>query len=190
MVKYDSLVSSKLHEALSQAFDTLWADQQLAPDWHPHSTEMVQDLVHPSMYPLVYGRSKVIKEEVFGVVDAIRKWAGKGNVIAKDDWISDPQLQRIEYNVGSAKIPPQYWSSQYQWLPANLAFQEDGRVKFTSYINNLHPNRYPEIYETIESLINTAIPAWDQCLASAAGHDGKEGPGRIRSRFSYPADPD
>jgi hypothetical protein len=39
---------------------------------------MVQDLVRPSMYLLVYGQSRVFKEEVVGVEDAITKWAEKG----------------------------------------------------------------------------------------------------------------
>ena len=60
-----------------------------------------------------------------------------------------------------------YWSRNYQWLPANLAFQDDGTVRFTSYINNLHPNKHPEIYRLVEKLIDKAIPAWDAVLTSA-----------------------
>lgn len=59
-----------------------------------------------------------------------------------------------------------YWSETFQWLPANLAFQEDGTVKFTSYINNLHPKKYPDIYRLIEKVVDMAIPAWDRVLSS------------------------
>lgn len=62
-----------------------------------------------------------------------------------------------------------HYSSNYQWLPANLAFQGDGSVKLTSCINNLHPNKYPEIYRTIEKLVDSALPLWDQCLSSGEG---------------------
>lgn len=189
MVKSDKIVSSELHESLCRAFETLKRDQVSAPDWHPNSNDMVQDLVHPSMYPLVYGRSRGLKEEVVGVGDAIEKWAGKGSIIPKDDWHSDPR-DRFHYGVGSGEVPPQYWSDTYQWLPANVAFQDEGAVKFTSYINNLHPNRYPEIYFTIEKLIETVLPAWDQCLALAAGYNVRDGAGRVKPRFPYPDNPE
>jgi hypothetical protein len=80
-------------------------------------------------------------------------------------------------------VPKSLWgngrtySAHYQWLPANLAFSEDGTVHFTSYINNLHPNKYPHIYRAIEELIGLAIPAWEQ-LENAQGHN--------LSRFDVP----
>jgi hypothetical protein len=190
VAKSDKIVSSELHEALCRAFEMLKRDQMSAPDWHPNSNDMVQDLVHPSMYPLVYGRSRVLREEVVGVADAIEKWSGKGNIIPIDDWGSDPFQDRFRYPVGGGVVPPQFWSDTYQWLPANVAFQDDGAVKFTSYINNLHPKRYPEIYRTIEKLIETALPAWDQCLAPAAAYDVRDGAGRVKSRFPYPDNPE
>lgn len=49
--------------------------------------------------------------------------------------------------------------------PSNMGFQEDGSLKFTSYMNNLHPTRYPEIYRVIETLATTALPLSDRCLA-------------------------
>ena len=151
---------------------------------------MVQDLVHPSKYPLIYGRSKVLKEEVVGVEDAIDKWAGKGSVIPKDEGQFDRQRDQFRYGVGGSEVPPQYWSDSYQWLPANVAFQDDGTVKFTSYINNLHPNKYPEIYRTIEDLIKTVLPAWDQCLGCAADYNVKEGAGRLEPRMPHPDNPE
>lgn len=121
---------------------------------------MVQDLVHVSMYPLVYGRTRAYKDECVGVEDAIRVWAGKGEVVPKQ----------------APKPPPtyawdakDYYSELYQWLPANIAFQTDNSLRFTSYINNLHPTKYPEIYRAIEKLVETSLPLWDQCLAMSLG---------------------
>lgn len=190
VVKSDKLVSSSLHSALCSAFETLKRDQAAAPDWHPGSNDMVQDLVHPSMYPLVYARSRVFQDEVVDVDDAIEKWAGKGTIIPKGDSALDPggaSNQRFYSHDGS--VPPWYWSDTYQWLPSNLAFRDDGSVKFTSYINNLHPNRYPEIYATIEKLVETVLPAWDQCLVLVGGIKEKDGAGRVESRFQYPDHP-
>lgn len=186
MVKSDKLVSPELREALRNAFNKLKADQTSSPDFHPNTKEKVQDLVHPSLYPLVYGRSRVLKDEVVGVKEAVEKWAGKGDVIPKE--LSDPEADGGYRGYG---VPPSYWSLTYQWLPANVAFQADGTVKFTSYINNLHPNRYPDIYRTIEKLIGAALPAWDQCLANYKGYNTqKEGAGRLEPRFPRPGNPE
>lgn len=151
---------------------------------------MVQDLVHPSMYPLVYGRSRVLKEEVVGVGDAIETWAGKGEIIPKNHVKASQLRAQHSYNVGGGEVPPEFWSETYQWLPANVAFRDDGTVRFTSYINNLHPTKHADIYGTIEKLIETALPAWDQCLAIAAGYEQRDGAGRVESRFGPPDDPE
>lgn len=172
VVKSDKLVDSSLHDALEKAFKKLQDDQAGSPDWHPDSNDMVQDLVHPSLYPLVYGQSKVLREELVGVEDAIKSWSGKGSVIPSNEATGDLS-----------------WSATYQWLPSNVAFQEDGSVKFTSYINNLHPTKYPNIYSTIEKLIAAALPAWNQCLLEKRG-SRVTGPGRKESRFAIPDEAD
>ncbi|KAK0637448.1 hypothetical protein B0T17DRAFT_480833 [Bombardia bombarda] len=156
VVKSDTLVPPHVQDSLKAAFDKLQADQSTEPDWHPGTNEMVQNLVHPSMYPFVYpGRSNFIQEEVVGIADAIDKWAGKGEPQEPNSPVVDPM---------STDFPQEYWSEEYQWLPANLEIQENGTVKLASYINNLHPKKYPGIYSTIEKLIGIAIPAWDHAL--------------------------
>ena len=55
MIKSDTVVSASVQQALRDAFDQLREDQASDPDWHPGTNEMVQDLVHPSMYCFVYG---------------------------------------------------------------------------------------------------------------------------------------
>jgi hypothetical protein len=183
VAKSDNLVAPILHKKLRDACKTLQRDQAKSPDWHPNSKDMVQDLVHPSMYPLVYGRSKVLQTESVGVKDSIDKWAAKGDVIQNTgSHTLDDGLRNIFR--GSGGVPHDYWSDTYQWLPANVAFQEDGSVKFTSYINNLHPTKYPEIYSSIEMLIEAALPAWDQCLSLYEDFQTKVGAGRMHSRFS------
>jgi hypothetical protein len=191
IAKSDTVVTKELHEALCVAFDKLRVDQQSSPDWHPNSSEMVQDLVHPSMYPLVYGRTRVFEEECVGVEDAIRVWAGKGAVIPKEPskTAEDEQTRQWDRSLDD-QLPPGYWSENYQWLPANMAFQEDGSVRFTSYINNLHPNKFSDIYRTIEKLVETSLPLWDQCLSMATGYNEKMGAGRTTPRRALPDDPE
>jgi hypothetical protein len=183
VAKSDSIVTPKLHDALRAAFEKLKADHEAAPDWHPRSNGMVQDLVHPSMYPLVYGRTRAFQEECVGVKDAVSHWANKGTVIPKGGHQNSKGTNSIHYGVGSGTLPPEYWSETYQWLPANVTFQSDGGVKFASYVNNLHPGKYVDIYRTLEELIKTSLPMWDQCLALASRHGKRKGAGRTKKRI-------
>jgi len=56
IAKSDTVVKPTLHDELVAAFAQLGADQASAVDWQPRSGDMVQNLVHPSMYPFVYGK--------------------------------------------------------------------------------------------------------------------------------------
>jgi hypothetical protein len=161
-----------------------------SPDWHPNSNEMVQDLIHPSMYPLVYGRTRGFHQECVGVEGAVALWAGKGTVIPKEEEDIEGTRRLHGYGVGGGTVPPDFWSMTYQWLPANVALQPDGGVKFTSYINNLHPDKYPDIYRTIEQLVKTSLPLWDQCLALATDYETKAGAGRTWNRMPLVDNPE
>jgi hypothetical protein len=132
----------------------------------------------------VYGRSKVLHTESVGVRDAINNWSGRGNVL---EYAGSSKKQTQPFDHRRTYVPTEYWSEKYQWLPANVTFQDDGSVKFTSYVNNLHPVKYPDIYQALEKLIETALPAWDQCLVlqTGASHEiVKVGAGRLASRFA------
>lgn len=193
VVKSDVLVKAELRNSLQQALKKLQNEQGDGQDWHPGSGDMVQDLVHPSMFPLVYGRSKVLRDESVTVVGAIEEWAGKGEIIQKVEESgqeSSATMGRRNVMLGGLDIPSEYWSTSYQWLPSNVSFRDDGGVRLTSYINNLHPTKHPEIYATIEKLIETVIPAWDQCLLEFTSSYQHCGPGRKGSRFSVPEDAD
>lgn len=171
MAKSDVLVEPELKAELVAAFDRLRADQAVSadgPDWHPNSNDMVQNLVHPSMYPLVWGQSHFLQDEVVGTTDAVAKWAGKGEATpSQGENVAHPHPREV---LNESGVGPQYWSAHYQWLPANLVFRDgdddDGTsVRFTSYINNLHPVKYEGVYRTIEKLVERALPAWEQCIA-------------------------
>ncbi|KAM0520740.1 hypothetical protein ACHAPE_003138 [Trichoderma viride] len=184
IIKSDNLISDRLRHELVNAFETLRADQAANVDWHPRSNDMVQNLVHPSMYPFVFGRSKFLDEEQVGIKTALA-FIGEGRAVPEIETMPDHGERFLNYYWRGIKnaVPKEYRSSLYQWLPANVAFRDDGTTEFTSYINNLHPEKYPGIYEAIEHAIDTALPAWDQCLRKniTYGHDIVAG--RTNSRF-------
>jgi hypothetical protein len=130
----------------------------------------------------IAGKSKFIQDEVVGVADAVDKWSGKGEVVPGPQPDPGDVGHRLDsYDLGDS-INRAYWSETYQWLPANLAFQEDGTVRFTSYINNLHPKKHPEVYRLVEKLVDTAIPAWNRVLSSTP----VDGDGKTQKRFALP----
>jgi hypothetical protein len=177
-----------LQKALCKALDQLKADHEASPDWHPNTNDMVQDLVHPSMYPLVYGRTRAFQEECVGMEDAVKLWAGKGAIIEKDD--PETALERERESNGYSFISRNRWSETYQWLPANVEIQQDGRVKIMSYINNLHPHKYTCIYRALEKLIEQSLPLWDQCLTLVSTDGNKVGAGRRETRMPKDYEPE
>jgi hypothetical protein len=36
-------------------------------------------------------------------------------------------------------------SEKFQWLPSEVSISKDGKAKFESYINNLHPEQHKEL---------------------------------------------
>ncbi|KAJ4322123.1 hypothetical protein N0V84_004958 [Fusarium piperis] len=103
-VKSDILIDEELKQELRNAFQKLKEEQKASPDWHPGTESRVQDLVHPSLYPLVYGSTRVMQDEVVGVEDAI-SWAGRGEVIPQST--EAPSLvdirRSVDYSVGGSR---------------------------------------------------------------------------------------
>ncbi|PTB75248.1 hypothetical protein M440DRAFT_1439803 [Trichoderma longibrachiatum ATCC 18648] len=190
IVKSDTFVSDQLWDELKTSFETLRADQAGNVDWHPGTNDMVQNLVHPSMYPFVFGRSGFIFEEEVDRENAFAS-VGKGSIVPEITRLPDygSRFLNVAWQPNSiGVVPSEYRSSQYQWLPTNVTFREDGTAKLTSYVNNLYPRKYPAIYEAIEHAIDAAIPAWDQCLRENLGYRENVNAGRKDSRFDLITD--
>ncbi|KAF4495329.1 hypothetical protein FAGAP_8534 [Fusarium agapanthi] len=65
---------------------------------------------------------------------------------------------------------------------------DDGSVKLTSCINNLHP-KHSDIYEKVEKLIERALPAWDHSVSFVKDWDIISA-GRTKARFPRPENPE
>ncbi|KAK3374561.1 hypothetical protein B0H63DRAFT_525866 [Podospora didyma] len=95
VIKSDVLVNPAIRCNLQAAFGT------------------VQCLVDPSMYPFIYGQSRFFREEASASPTLLRHLLAKAKSSQKTPWSVEC------FNGG---IPNMYWSTEYQWLPANLAF--------------------------------------------------------------------
>ena len=91
-------------------------------DWHPGSSDQVLDLVHPSLFPLVYGKSKVlaIGERVMTLQDCIDR-AGEGSVIPVPEK-PVPEAYGGRHWIRSSLEP---YSTKFQWLPCEVDISQD-----------------------------------------------------------------
>lgn len=175
VVKSDTALPESLKLALQNAVKVLEHVPEKEKDWHPGSNDMVLDLVHPSLFPLVYGKSRVLKvgDKTVGLNDCVNR-CGEGAVL---------ELSKNEKPKKTRRSPDMNpFSTKFQWLPCEVDISGDHakyddltdafRVldayevfcRIVSYINNLHP-RHAELYGIVEKVIDAAIPLWERTLA-------------------------
>ncbi|KXH59522.1 hypothetical protein CSAL01_09627, partial [Colletotrichum salicis] len=158
VIKSDSILTPEFVMSIQDAVKSLENVPSDCKDWHPNSNDQVSDLVHPSLWPLVYGSSKMFHDRTIGVKDAIDH-CGMGTTLR--------QPTKAEATLS----PNTSWSSisrnkvlsrEFQWLPCDVDLNRiNGKAKIASYINNLHPVYQAHLYPIIEQLIEKSLPAWD-----------------------------
>ncbi|KAJ3523414.1 hypothetical protein NMY22_g11454 [Coprinellus aureogranulatus] len=159
--KSDSAVPCTTREALQQAVRPLEDAPEHEKDWHPGSDGKVLDLVHPSLYPLVYGSSKIlpIGAPSTTLEDCVQR-CGEGQVLEKPAAPLPHAPSMSARDNGKLKM----YSSAFQWLPCEVDISGE-KPRILTYINNLHPRHHPELYSIIEDIIAAAIPLWNLSLA-------------------------
>lgn len=132
VVKSDNVISPELKASLIAGVKVLEDVPEKKKDWHPGSNKQVLDLVHPSLFPLIYGRSRVLTDRVIGIDDAIDN-IGKDEVIKnQDDFVEDDSHLHSWQRGGHRESP---YSKRFQWLPCDVAV-EDGEA------------RYPDLFQS------------------------------------------
>jgi hypothetical protein len=109
-------------------------------DWHPGSDGLVLDLVHPSLYPIVYGRT--VSKDPGSATAAV--------LVAPTFADSDSKFA----------------SEKFQWLPSDFFVDRDGKVTLTSpHINNVHPDQHKDLYSVIPEILQHATPMFERVLS-------------------------
>ncbi|THC93468.1 hypothetical protein EYZ11_007053 [Aspergillus tanneri] len=160
IVKSDTVISEELKKALKMAVRPLENIPDEQKDYHPGSNKQVVDLLHPSLFPLVYGRSRILQDSVVGLDDFLAR-SGNGEVLAVPPASTSKRYARYATQV--EKIP--LYSQKFQWLPCNVKFDpSSNKCHIVSYINNLRPDKHRDLYRVIEEIISRAIPLWNMTL--------------------------
>jgi hypothetical protein len=159
IVKSDTVVTHELRDELRQAVHPLEDVPEQMKDYHPGSGEQVLDLVHPSLFPVVFGVSKALPHGTVPL-DSCLSYTGKGETIARFD--ATRHVRKGSW--GNEEHIENAWGS-FQWLPSNVTFREDGTAKIDSYINNVHPHQHKALYKVLEKFVDVSIPLWNECLS-------------------------
>lgn len=135
----DSLIESSLRESLISSVASLEKVPDAEKDWHPRANGQVLDLVHPSLYCIVYGRTL--------------GWNADGSattLVSEGD--------NFDYTV----------SKRFSWLPTDFLISPDGNnAKSLGYINNIHPTNDAALHTVIETLVARFTPLWSRVLVES-----------------------
>ncbi|KAF3805339.1 hypothetical protein GCG54_00006282 [Colletotrichum gloeosporioides] len=142
VIKSDNALTPEIKEELKKAVAMLEDVPDAHKDWHPGSDEKVLDLVHPSLWPLAYGTTRILSDKRIPLADTMN-YCGGGDVIPTPD--EDVDL---------------CWSTKFQWLPCEVELDDD-KPRIASYINNLHPTKHADLYSVIEKVLGKVVPLWD-----------------------------
>ncbi|KAG8744359.1 hypothetical protein FRC10_010246 [Ceratobasidium sp. 414] len=167
----DRLIVPHLKRKLIDGVSKLEDIPDWEKDWHPRSYGQVLDLVHPSLYPIVYNRT-----------------------LAYSNNSVDPQKRYLmpvpapPPGTTSGHCPEDasyHISHRFQWLPTDFVVSEDGKsAKSVSYINNLNPDLHHALHHTIEELIAAFIPLFERVLTDSIP-ENMAIPERVPNTYSY-----
>ncbi|KAG9047233.1 hypothetical protein FS837_002755 [Tulasnella sp. UAMH 9824] len=168
----DSLIPEDLRQRLVEAVKPLENVPDDQKDWHPRSDNQVLDLVHPSLYCGVYGRTLAYP-------------VNKDSPVQKSD-----DLKPLNHQDHGRHIRNPTWvakwavSDKFTWIPTDFDVAEGGKsAKALGYINNIHPSRHPELYSVIEGLVARFTFLWDRVLTDS--HPKNPVPYRIRGWYEW-----
>ncbi|KAF7328861.1 hypothetical protein MVEN_02515800 [Mycena venus] len=143
----DRLIPNDLLQRLKSSAKALEEVPEDRQDWQPNGQGL--DLVHPSLYCVVYGRTHAYLP-------------GKPRITANFLPVQPPR-------------PDSIWTSEkFAWLPSDFAIDSSGSVKLVSpYINNLHPVLYQPLYRVIEEVLTAFVPMFERVIGDSNRENGR-----------------
>jgi hypothetical protein len=177
VVKSDVAISKQLQDDLKRAAAPFENIPETQKDYHPRSDNKVVNLVHPSLFPVIYGRTRILPDRTIGLDDCLLHM-GRGEVLPVP---SEEETEFVEDERNSNyRCRDQSWntySDTFQWLPCDVQFtDEEPGCRIISYINNIHPLEHRSLYEAVEKIIARAIPLWDRSLTGRISYSDQRIP--------------
>lgn len=121
--KSEATVSEALNRELRHAVQPFLELPEDEKNWHPGSEGKVLDIVHPSLFSLVFGKARTLSDDGIVPLD-----------------FSNAQVSDAHNRVAPQPPAAERGSPKFQWLPCEVKFIESTGmdVAITSYINHLH----------------------------------------------------
>ncbi|KAJ2135423.1 hypothetical protein IW139_000689 [Coemansia sp. RSA 353] len=165
----DSLVDDDTTQELKRYAAVLEDVPEKDCDYHPNTNNQVVNLIHPSLFPLIYARSSFLSQPISSPAAAMDpKTFGQFPGSFKQ-WKEDiEKVWKDEAGKGIFHLPSansgSFTSGEFCWLPTEFRVDDDGAVTIESYINNLHPIKHAAFYPTIARIFSNFVPMLEHVL--------------------------
>ncbi|KAJ2449691.1 hypothetical protein GGF42_004695, partial [Coemansia sp. RSA 2424] len=140
----DSLIDLETTNELKECAAILESTPTNQKDWHPDGESRMLNLIDPSLFPLIYARSKLYRQTCTSPQESLKAKALEASPGSRDKWHEA--------------------LSRFSWLPSEFRVDDDGAVTIESYINNLHPVKHAAFYPTIASVFAKFLPLLEQVV--------------------------
>ncbi|CAI7647214.1 unnamed protein product [Penicillium discolor] len=163
VTKSDTSMPDSIFQEMRSLFSVLEYDLEPMQYFHPGMLNQERDLISMALYPLLYGKTRILTDRIIGVDDALT-YIGKGEVIPvpKETGITREDIAWRVLSRADIKVRP--YSRKFQVLPSDWELGDDGQWHIASYINNLHPVKHRNIYKLLEQIFNRLVPQWNATL--------------------------
>ncbi|KAF4219015.1 hypothetical protein CNMCM6457_003314 [Aspergillus fumigatiaffinis] len=170
--KSDTAISSNIHSELRDA--TVSSIQGMDRETRSLNVQKspVVNLIDPSLFPLIYGRTKVLTGgQSCGMDQASWSLCIQEGQTAPEQPQFPQENSRLHWLSHDC-----IWSTKFQWLPCEVEFTEppgSTKVRITSYINNLHPTNR-NMYSAIKTVLASSIKQWNKILIQEKWNEPSE----------------
>lgn len=117
VIKSDTAIAPESQSLLKATVAPLENVPEHQKDWRPGSNGQVLDLVHPSLFPLVCGVSRVLKDDSVGLHDFVARCGG-GEVVEKHRECQYGDDGKFSYHYLLQQSNP--YSDKFQWIPCDI----------------------------------------------------------------------
>ncbi|KAK6359800.1 hypothetical protein TWF696_000937 [Orbilia brochopaga] len=157
----DGLIEDELRKELIDAVATLENVSEEEKDWHPGSNGQVLDLVHPSLWPVIYNRSvSLIDGQPIAPPTDCSNDADEYEEDSEDHGYRSSRRNNDDTRALNG------YSDKFCWLPSEFEVGADGKTEVKSYINNLStPAQKRRFYPIIEKIFSKFVPLFNHVLA-------------------------
>lgn len=161
IVKSDTAVLGHLKAALIRAGRVLEDEASVKSSLPESCDDIVVNLVDPSLFPLIFGRTRAVRENEL-CRDHCLSDMGKGEIVPIPSIQEMEEFLLKEISTIRTHFVDSY-NTKMQWIPCDVLVLPHG-CSIHSYINNVHPEHHGDLYRVVEDILDIAVPAWGHSL--------------------------